>query len=353
MARGRENQAALLRALDQGRMGEVAQKHILELERKFPDAPERGAPAPPDGEGFSWVAPPVPQEAVPHMTYDEWLSAMAKYSTSGPTLRGKDFVGGSEELSRELEKATSEDPERFAALANRMDASLAPIYFEAILRGVTCDQEAAGRRGGAEQACSVLRRIEALDITVDGAQVARAIETQANENLPEDVTAMLLRVACDDPSPESDDGSGEPLTQAINSGRGAAAVAIARLLFADRNRWSDLKPTVEKLVRDHVLAVRSVAVKCLSAVLDSDREDALLLFEELEDGADSILGTRHIERFIQYAIFRDYSRVRPILHRMLASTSIAAVEVAARQVVIAALWGDTGRHSRTKDLVLS
>lgn len=344
---------ALLGALDQGRISEVTRKHILELERKFPDAPERGAPAPPDGDGFSWVGPPVPQEAVPHMTDDEWLSAMAKYSKSGPTRRGNDFVGGSRELSRELEKATSEAPERFAALANRMDVSLAPVYFEAILRGVSRDRGGAGRREGLEQACSVLRRIEALDITVDGVDIARAIETQANENVPEDVVAMLLRVARDDPSPESDDGSGDPITQAINSGRGAAAVAIARLLFADRNRWSDLKPAVKKLVEDPVLAIRSVAVECLSAVLDSEREDALLLFENLVEGADSILGTHYVERFIHYSVFRDYLRVRPILHSMLASPSTAAVEVAAHQVVIAALWGDTEEALEDEHLVLA
>lgn len=344
---------ALLRALDQGRISEVARKHILELERKFPDAPERGAAAPPDNGGFGVVAPPVPQKAVPHMTDDEWLGAMAKYPTSGPTRRGTEFVGGSGELSRELEKATSEDPERFAALANRMDASLALVYFEAILRGVTHDQGGMGRGGGIEQTCSVLRRVEALGLAVDGAVVARAVGTQASEDLPEDVVAMLLRVAIDDPSPESDDISWEPLAQAINSSRGAAAVALARLLSADRSRWSHLRPTVERLVKDRVLAVRSVAVECLSAVLDSEREDALLLFEELVEGADAILGTRHVERFIHYSVFRNYPRVRPILHRMLSSTSTAAVEVAARQIVIAALWGDTEEALEDEQLVLA
>ena len=71
------------------------------------------------------------------MTDDEWLGAMAKYSTRGPTRRGREFVGGSEELSRELGRATSDDPERFAALASCMEPSLAGTYFEAILRGLT------------------------------------------------------------------------------------------------------------------------------------------------------------------------------------------------------------------------
>ena len=57
-----------------------------------------------------------------------------------------------------------------------------------------------------------------------------------------------------------------PIDQAINSVRGRAAQSVATLLFADRDRWSALKLTVEKLVVDPVLAVRSVAVECLLAV---------------------------------------------------------------------------------------
>ena len=73
---------------------------------------------------------------------------------------------------------------------------------------------------------------------------------------------------------------------------------------------------------DPVLAVRATAVECLTAVLDSDREDALRLFEMLVNGADSILATHHVEGFIHYAMFRDYARLRATLHGMLASTSL-------------------------------
>ena len=345
---------ALLRTLEQGRITEATRKHILELERKFPDAQERGAPAPPEEQGFGWVAPPVPQAAVPHMTDDEWLGAMAKYSTRGPTRRGREFVGGSEELSRELERATSDAPERFAALANRLEPSLAGTYFEAILRGLTRSEGGGSRPGTLDQVCSVLHRIRELGLGLPGQQAAHAIETLAEEKLPDDITEMLCHIALEDPSPESDDSSwGDPLTHAINSGRGAAAAALSRLLFADRSRWRALKPTVERLVTDPVFAVRATAVECLTAVLDSDREDALRLFEMLADGADSILGTHHVEGFIHYAIFRDYARLRATLHGMLASTSLATVQVGARQIVVAALWGDTQDALEDEEFVLA
>lgn len=344
---------ALLRSLDQGRVTEATLRHIQELARKFPEAPERGAPEPPGERGLEWVASPVPQGARSRMSDANWLSAMAKYTSDRPTLQGDKFVGGAEELARELTEAAREAPERFAALADRMDGSFVPTYFEALLRGLTRGEDRAFRPGTLDQVCSVLRRVRELGVGLPGKEAAYAIETLAEEELPADVFEMLQRVALEDPSPQSDDSSwGEPLTQAVNSGRGAAAVALARLLFADRSRWTGLKPTVKKLVTDRVLAVRAVAVECLTAVLDSDRDDALRLFEMLVDGAESILATRHVEGFIHYAIFRDYARLRGTLRNMLASTSLATVEVGAKQIVVAALWGDTTDALEDEDFVL-
>ena len=343
---------ALLRALDQERIAEATQKHIRELERKFPEAQEHGAPEPPGESGAHRTLSPVPGEALAHMSDENWLSAMTKYSTDGPIWTGDEFVGGAGELARDLQQAARAAPERFGALANRMDESFAQRYFEAILSGLTRAEESEGRAGTVAQACSVLRWIKELGVDVPGQEIAHAIRTMAEEDLPDDIVDMLCRVAREDPSPESDDKDWEPFGQAINSGRGAAAFALARLLFADRKRWSVLQPTVERLVSDPVPAVRSVAVECLTAVLDTNREDALLLFERLVDGADSILATDQIERFIHYAIFRDYLRLRPILHGMLASTSPSTVEVGARQIVVAALWGDTRAALVDEEVVL-
>ena len=344
---------ALLRALDQRRLSEATQRHTEELQRKFPDAQYRGAPKPPRKRAAQRVGSPVPREAVSRMSDEHWLAAMTKYATDGPIRRGDQFVGGAEELARDLEEAVRESPERFAALANHMDGSFVARYFEAILSGLTRAKESGDRHGTIEQACSVLRRIKELGVAVPGREIAHAIRALAEEAIPDDIIEMLCHVALDDPSPESDDNDGEPIGQAVNSGRGAAAFALARLLFADRTRWSILKPTVERLVCDPVLAVRSVAVECLTAVLDTNREDALFLFERLADGADSILATDLVEGFIHYGVFRDYQRLRPTLHGMLASTSLSTVEVGAKQIVVAALWGDTQAALEDEDLVLA
>ena len=108
-------------------------------------------------------------------------------------------------------------------------------------------------------------------------------------------------------------------------------------------RWETLRPTIERLVEDRVLAVRSVAVNCLLAILDAHRTDALSFFERLAVEANPILGTRYVERFVHYAMFRDYRAIRPTLIRMLGSSQPATVRAGARHVALAALWIDEAR----------
>lgn len=339
----------LLRALDQDRCSHSIRQRIRQLARRFPETQERGTPEPPiQDDSLQAVESPIPTEALPHMSDSHWLSAMAKYNRDRSAVREGRIVGGALELSRVLTELVGTEPARFAALANRMDATHSSIYFEAILRGLTADEDKTGRSGTPAQVCSVLRQIAEVGAQVRGVEIARAIATLAEESLPDDIVQMLIGVALEDSDPESDrrqesESYGDPLTQGINSGRGAAAMALARLLFADRGRWNRLKPTVQRLAADPVLAVRSVAVESLLAILDLHRRDALACFERLAEGADAILGLQFVDRFLNYAVFRDYSAVRAILLKMLGSSQPAAVRAGSKHIALAALWLDAAR----------
>ena len=347
---------ALLRALAQERIREDAHRQIQELERRFPEAPERGAPLPTaQRRVVQRVGSPISADAQRHMSDDQWLSAMAEYASDRPSMRDGQFVGGAGELSWELKQLVREHPARFASLVNRMDATHSSIYFERILDGLTDAEEGSARPGTLEQVSSILRRIQELSISVHGETIARAVGSLSDETLPEDIVQMLCRVALEDPDPATDDWQDPdtqraPITQAVNSARGEAAMALARLLFADRGRWGDLKSTIEQLVEDRVLSVQSVAVYCLCAVLDAHRGEALACFERLAAGAGPILGTEFVELFVHYAMFRDYLSIRPTLFRMLISAEPATVRAGAGQVALAALWLDEARGD--EDIVL-
>ena len=334
----------LLRALPEEWISDSTHRRIQELERRFPNSPEPGVPQPLERKRpASFIGSPIPEDAQCHMSDAQWLSAMAEYTDEWSTFRKGRFVGGAVQLSRGLEKLARENPERFANLANRMDQTHPHIYFEATLKGLSVSDEGyACAIGTVEQVCSVLRRIRDIDIPVSGVCVAWAVGSLAGEALPEDIIRMLCRIALEDPDPESDLGT-DPVDQAIASARGAATYTLAQLLFADRDLWENLKPTIEQVVEDRVLAVRSVAVDALLAVLDTQRTDALACFEKLAEGAELILGTRNVENFINYTIFRDYASIRPLLLNMLESSDVSTVRAAARQMTLAALWVDEAR----------
>ena len=398
--RGR-TEFALLRSLDEERISAKVHQRIQELQRRFPRASGRGAPLPrSEGRGTTWVGSPISGASQRHMTDDQWLAAMAKYSCTEERARHDGTtIGGAIELSRALTSRVREAPDRFSRLAEQMDASLHAVYFEAVLSGLTHEEDAE-RAGTLEQVCRVLRRIAEIEIPVSDRARARAIGTLADEDIPEEIVQTLCEIAENATDPQEDrwrdggessvqtegekcdgvlqrvmdflarlpilgriirrEATGEesrgeslwpgPIDQAINSTRGTAAFALASLLFADRDRWPRLRPTVELLVVDPVLAVRSVAVSCLLAILDSHREDALAGFASLAEGADTILGSNHVERFVHFAMYRDYLAMRPRLVTMLHSAEPATVEAGARQMILAGLWMDEAREDG--DLVL-
>ena len=359
----------LLRALDEQRLSMRARRRIQELERRFPDAPEHGAPEPPtESEPVSFVGPPIPQEKQLLMADDQWLRAMQKYSSVAEDMtRPIANSGGAFELSRGLEALVKDNPVRFSQLTSQMDASLHPSYFDAILRGLT-DGKGSDRPGTLDQVCAVIRRVADINIAVSEQVLANAIGALADEDVPQDIVCTLCQIACNATNPERDSWMEPsahlpwqkppdpnpvegPINQAINSVRGTAAWSIADFLFANRDRWYTLKPTVEHLIADPVLAVRSVAVRCLLAILDTHRKDAVDGFRRLIDDADPILGSKEIEWFVHYAMFRDYAAMRPTLMKMLQSSEPATVKVGAGQMALAGLWMDEARDDT--DLVLS
>lgn len=348
---------ALLRALSGERMPENARRRIRELEQRFPSAPERGAPEPPS-EPFvvSGVGAPIPEGVQRRMADDEWLAAMTQYASDSVTERDDVIVGGVFELSRGLQSLVRQEPERFAGLADRMNASLHPAYFEAILQGLS-RSEGGERPGTLSQICAVLRRISRSGANTSGTEIAHAIRALEGEQIPGDILNLLCDVAQYDADPEADDWQDrspafEPFDQAINSARGAAAFALSRLLFADRNRWTTVRPVVEKLARDPVLAVRTATVPCLLAVLDTNREDALMCFQLLLDDADAILGADSVVQFVHYAMFRDYAALRPVLLRMVESRQSPVAVAGASQMALAALSIDEAREDADRLLLV-
>ena len=134
------------------------------------------------------------------------------------------------------------------------------------------------------------------------------------------------------------------LTNGINTNRGRAALAMAKLIEHDHNRIAHFKPALEKMVQDTSTAVKSCVAQTLLAVLRHDRDLAVELFRQLCNTEDALLQTRFIERFLFYALQTHFQELSHILRRMVASQLPGVASAGARQACLAALDQLRGRR---------
>jgi hypothetical protein len=97
-----------------------------------------------------------------------------------------------------------------------------------------------------------------------------------------------------------------------------------------------LLPFVEALTKDKSIAVRSVNVQALMALLNTRRDKAVELFLETCQTGEELWAIRPVEDFLYYATFSHYKILRPLLQQMLASAEKKSRHTAARQITLAA-----------------
>jgi hypothetical protein len=255
-----------------------------------------------------------------------------------------DFLtGDAYQLSQVLEAEAKKDSERFARLALRFPEGTHLYYLQAVLRAV------ADIGVGTETLLELCRKCHGLPGRPCGSMLCNAVGRAAERDLPAELLDMVCWYATEDPDPEREvwleeagNGSysygGEPFSAGINSTRGRAALAIADLIAPREARVEIFLPTLERLVDDPSVAVRSCAARALLTTMIHDRDLAVGLFVRLCEGADdALLGTEFVERFLRYATATHFLELEPVLERMLASADHAAVAVGARQSCFAAL----------------
>ena len=341
-----------LTSLDQSRISKQSKSRIDELNRKFPGRYDPIVPEDANQSAICVVSPisPVIGEI---MTDDQWISAMGKYKHSKHDLRG-----GPVELSRMLSSLARKYRLRFASLVHKMPDGLNPAYFSGILEGLSgsySDLNAEEKELDQQDLAAtptevfegVIDRLHHLEERPCGREIAGCIRALSDRSLSPRTLEVISYYAVSDPDPEPDVGTSEitetqkpdVYTSGINSVRGNAAVAIGDLLFDDPSRWPALKDAVESLVRDSSHAVQSCAIRAVQPVLNFARDEAVRLFLRASDGGEPIWTSPPFERFIYWSVHTHYAAVRGTLMGAMASTNGNAVEVAARQVILAELSG--------------
>lgn len=290
------------------------------------------------------VGPPITEEEAVAMTDEEWLEAVLRYPTDRRTVDGPSD-SDAHYLSEVLEKRVKEEPSRFADLVLHFPDGAHRYYFDAVLRGV------AEVGTDPETLLRVCRRCHDLPGRPCGRWMSDAVAKTADLALPKELLKIVAWYATEDPDPEREvwraevpgEGAyygGSPFGAGINSTRGAAAMAVAGLAWADAERASVFSEATEHLVRDPSIAVRSCAAVALSSVLNHDRDLAVGLFVRLCDAEEALLGARPIEEFIHRASSTHFGQLGGILERMVYSEDPEIATAGARQACVASLDAD-------------
>ena len=168
---------------------------------------------------------------------------------------------------------------------------------------------------------------------------------------------MLRRLATEHENPSSESWqetsangrrffNGDIYTSGINSTRGRTALAIAKLVSADRSCLTAFRPTLDRMIEDESPAVVSCVLGALQAVAWHDLGLALRLLGRANLSEDRLLATRHARYLLHGALYRNFAEVREFLERMIQSAEPEVCQAGARLLSVASL-----RHEGAAGLV--
>ncbi len=317
-----------------------AQARFLELERKF------GSPAAAPRENRAyWVSSPIEKQDADKMTDEQWLKAIAKYTSEERPFRWENpGKGGAWELAVMLREYVRSEPERFARLSLRLPAGSNPAYLERTLDAL---KESTALT---ELKLAVCRKAYAESCEHYGKAIVDVLGS-IEEPLPDEAVEMVAWLATEHPDADNkppgkwatnghSELKNDIVTDGINTTRGRAAEAIRDLINSSAEYITRFRTTIERLVSDRDVSVRSCAASVLLAIAHYDMALALRYFPTLADTDERLLGTYYAERIIYYGLREHFPLLRPYVEKMLRSSNAELSRAGSRLSGLAALYHD-------------
>lgn len=323
------SELALLNAVPDHLRSDTVARRLGELRRKF----ARDDVEPPRGVTGGVVPPPIPEDKAAKMSDAQWVRAIARHGGSELkyTADGR-LIGDAYAQAGVLESLTAKQPERFARLLLRLPSRTAQSYIDAVLRGI------AGARLDPELLLAVCRHAQDIGDGEELHWIARLVESESAASLPPELLAIVTSIATEAPEPSDEEATAADVdSTGVTSTRGAAALALGRLVHDEPARLPQLRDALRAVCIDHSMPVRAMAVRALVFVLYADEDTATELFlAALADASEALLASSNVNAFLNLAIRRGrYAEVADVLSRMSTSESEPARQTAVRQLTVA------------------
>ncbi len=327
----------LLSALDPDRMSARARGLLRELDRRFAESP----PSPPRPVRAYSIGSPIHDDSATHMSDENWLRALRRHTSSEPVWDPSSgrTIGGARQLAQQLGGYAQEAPERFAELAMQFDDDIPAIAMDNVLTNVA-------KSLGADKLADLCQHARGIYGEECGLSICRTICDAPTVNSR--LVGILKDCAVDaDPDHEvarttarSGDFyyGGELFTAGVNSTRGEAGRAIARVLFLGSDHVDDVTDTIEALAEDRILAVRTCAAEAVTALARHRPQRALGIAHRLLGNEVELLNAPTVQGLLRYAVLNDPDRFGPYL--MAALGHGGAISNQAGRIWAIARWHD-------------
>ncbi len=297
----------ILSALDTSRLSEEGGRTLRELQQRFALSP----PRPPEPVKAYTIGSPLSDDDAARLHDDDWLRELREHDSPTPKWDSTSdrHVGGALQLAQQLGQHAENEPSRFAQLALRFDAQIPAAAMDAVLRkvakGIDADlladlcqhaRDVYGEDCGLP-ICLAIRDAETVD-----ARLVRLLQDCAGDTDPDHESARTT-------APGGQHyWRGDLLTAGINSTRGQAACAIARVLSSGSTHVDDLMGTIEALAMDQIMAVQTCAADAVSALARHDERAALDLAQELLGDKIELLGSQTVSNLLRFAVMKEPDR---------------------------------------------
>ncbi len=247
-----------------------------------------------------------------------------------------------EQFASDLKDVALRYPDRFGRLALRFPEDVHHRYVWAIMeamqatepKNVPEEEKADWEPANAELIEAFLTRYKSGDDIEVASSFCWLIERRPDERWSDQIIERLVRYGVAHPDPEPgklnvySHGDREAAhkadvhsltTNALNSVRGVAALAIEALLWKRPEILDRLKPAMESLVRDPHPAVRTAAVQACGPVMNIDRDLAVQWFVAACKDELRAAATRAAQRIFNCAFQSHYEKLATLVLSMLDS----------------------------------
>jgi hypothetical protein len=332
-------QKEILEVLPYNRLSDQAKELIRVLNRKFPEGATLYKHS--DGHG-GWVRSPIEGKK---LSNKQWLNILTNTKHNQKShSHWKEVPGGFvensiEQFSSSFRNAVSEEPERMIQLILLNDEEFLDTYIDSLFSGVAYSKVLDNVP--VELLETMILKYPYNYTSYRANYICTLIENRKNEKWSQKVLDILKDIAINHKNPEI----GKPnvtnnedkemrsfnmlQSNALNCVRGAAAQAIAKLLWTDSALFKQFKDTIEKLTSDENPAVKLASLFALWPSYNIERDWASEKIINLYEQDYRLAGFRDTKNmfFLLYPKYR--KRVLKIIKKCYKSEDEELIQMGA------------------------